>query len=125
MSQNRSLIILSIVALLFLVLTYSNHFDNGFYFDDSHTITDNVYIRNIKNIPLFFTNPETASVLPGNRSYRPVVVSANAFDYWLAGNKYNSHWFHYDIFLNYILQLLLMFFFYRKILDLANPHRWK
>lgn len=124
MSQNRSLIILSIVALLFLVLTYSNHFDNGFYFDDSHTITDNVYIRNIKNIPLFFTNPETASVLPGNRSYRPVVVSANAFDYWLAGNKYNSHWFHYDIFLNYILQLLLMFFFYRKILDLANPHRW-
>ena len=89
MSQNRSLIILSIVALLFLVLTYSNHFDNGFYFDDSHTITDNVYIRNIKNIPLFFTNPETASVLPGNRSYRPVVVSANAIDYWLAGNKYN------------------------------------
>lgn len=124
MSQSRSLILLSVVALFFLVLTYSNHFDNGFYFDDSHTITDNVYIRNIKNIPLFFTNSETASILPGNRSYRPIVVTANAIDYWLAGNKYNPRWFHYDIFLNYILQLLLMFFFYKKIFDIANPHRW-
>lgn len=124
MSQNRILLALSFVAILLLTLFYSNHFDNGFYFDDSHTITDNVYIRKISNIPLFFTNPETASVLPGNRSYRPLVVTMNAFDYWVAGNKYDSHYFHYNIYITYLLQLVLMFFFFRNIFNISFPHRW-
>jgi len=36
------------------ILAYVNHFDNGFHFDDGHTIEDNPYIKSIKNVPLFF-----------------------------------------------------------------------
>ena len=37
---------LSIAALLLastLVLAYANHFDNGFYFDDAHTVVNNLW----------------------------------------------------------------------------------
>lgn len=124
MSQKRWLLVLSFAAFLLLIVTYSNHFDNGFYFDDSHTITSNVNIRDIGNIPKFFTNPETASILPGNRSYRPLVVTMNAVDYWIAGKKYDQFYYHLDIFITYILQLVLLFFFFRNIFNISNPHRW-
>src|SRR5437879_8699508 len=65
-----------LIALLLSVvsLTYLNHFRNSFHFDDSHTVENNPYIRTIANLPLFFTDARTFSVLPRNRSYRPVVT---------------------------------------------------
>ncbi|NNU33457.1 hypothetical protein HK413_03480 [Mucilaginibacter sp. S1162] len=41
------------IMMVLCTITYSNHFQNDFHFDDSHTIQNNVYIRNIHNIPLF------------------------------------------------------------------------
>ena len=43
---------LAVAALL--LVAYSNHFRNGFHFDDSHSIQDNVYVRELKHIPRYF-----------------------------------------------------------------------
>src|ERR1700743_432411 len=88
------------IALMLAVttITYSNHFYNAFHFDDSHSVENNAYIRNIKNIPLFFKDGTTSSVLPQNQSYRPVVSTSLAIDYWL-GNGYNLFYFHLTIFI--------------------------
>ena len=48
----------------------------------------------------------------------------NAFDYWLAGGKLNSFYFHLDIFLWYAVQCVLMFFLFRNLMNRAKPHRW-
>ena len=70
MAKNAKIWGLACFFFAVFLLVYANHFDNGFYFDDSHTIVENHYIREIRNIPLFFTDPTTFSVLPANQSYR-------------------------------------------------------
>jgi len=79
-SKKTELYILGAI-LIFTSLVYLNHFDNGFYFDDYHTISNNKSIRNLKNIPEFFTNGKTFSSLPTNQAYRPMITLMNAIDY--------------------------------------------
>lgn len=112
----------SVTAGLFLLIciAYSNHFTNDFEFDDFHTIVNNEYIRDIKNLPLFFMDIKYFGTNPGNQGYRPVLVSFNAFDYWLAG-KLDVRYFHANIFLFYLVQLILMYFLFLKIMDRALP----
>jgi tetratricopeptide (TPR) repeat protein len=95
---------------------YWNHFDNGFEFDDYHTIVDNEYIQDIRNIPEFFTNIETFGTNPLNRGYRPIVTTLNAIDFWLAG-ELNPRYFHYSFFFYYLVQLGVLFFFLRNLLS--------
>jgi tetratricopeptide (TPR) repeat protein len=109
-----------LIMMVLCTITYSNHFQNDFHFDDSHTIQNNVYIRNIHNIPLFFTDGSTSSTLPQNQSYRPVVTTSLAIDYWLGGGYY-LFFFHLDTFLLFLLQGLLMVWFFRKIFNLTAP----
>jgi tetratricopeptide (TPR) repeat protein len=116
----------NLYLLLILITTtiiYSNHFENSFHFDDSHAVQSNVYIRDIKNIPLFFKDGTTFSSLPANQSYRPVVTTSLAIDYWL-GNGYNYFYFHLSTFLLFLLQGVLMFYMIRKVLDLAWKTDW-
>src|SRR5207249_7300333 len=61
------------LLLAALVAAYANHFHNSFHFDDAHTIVNNASIRELRNIPLFFTDATTFSSLPSNQSYRPLV----------------------------------------------------
>ncbi|MBI4931968.1 MAG: tetratricopeptide repeat protein [Bacteroidetes bacterium] len=119
-TKRSSLIGLAIALLLLLCVAYSNHFSNGFEFDDSHTIVNNEYIRDVKNIPLFFTDIKYFGTNPGNQGYRPILVSLNAIDYWLAGGL-NPVYFHADIFLSYLILLVLLFFMFQKILDTSLP----
>jgi len=72
--------------------------------DDSHAIQDNIYIRNIRNIPRYFTDATTFSVLPLNQSYRPLLQTTFAVDYWLAGG-YKPIVFQVDTFIWYGLLL--------------------
>jgi len=104
------------LMLLFTLLTYSNHFNNAFHFDDFHTIVNNSNIRSLRNIPRFFTDGRTSSVLPQNQAYRPVVVASFAFDYWLAGDYYPSY-FQTSGFIMFLIQGLLMVFLFKKIFD--------
>jgi hypothetical protein len=86
-------------ALLLAVLAaYSNHFQNGFHFDDWHTIAQNPYIRDLKYIPTFFTDARTQTVHPPNQIYRPLVSTMLAIDYWAAGGL-DTTWYHVDVFL--------------------------
>src|SRR5690242_10690838 len=62
-----------VAVLLAVVLAYANHFHNGFHFDDWHTVVENPAIRSLANVPRFFRDGLTFSVIPGNASYRPLV----------------------------------------------------
>src|SRR5580700_340725 len=105
--------LLLVLALLAGVLVaYSNHFQNSFHFDDFHTITDNPYIRSLRNIPKFFTDAATFSTMPPNRSYRPIISTSLALDYW-AGGGLKPFFFHFSTFLWYLAQLVLMFLLFR------------
>ncbi|MDX2002440.1 MAG: tetratricopeptide repeat protein [Chitinophagales bacterium] len=132
MKQSRTLALAFSLLMLVVTLIYSNHFDNGFHFDDSHTIVNNSYIKDIKNIPLYFKDGQTFSSLPSNQSYRPIVTTTLAIDYWLGGGfedknqdgKLDTFWFHASTFFWFLVQGLLMFFLFVKIMDKARPHPW-
>ncbi|MBA4853027.1 tetratricopeptide repeat protein [Emticicia sp. BO119] len=113
------------LALIIIVtcIVYSNHFYNAFHFDDSHTIENNLYIRSLKNIPLFFKDATTFSTLPANQAYRPVVTTSLAIDYWL-GNGYNLFYFHLLTFVFYLIQGILMLLFFLKIFNIAYKNPW-
>ncbi|HOV10251.1 MAG TPA: tetratricopeptide repeat protein [Bacteroidales bacterium] len=124
MKKTRSLIIaLSILFGIGLIVTYANHFNNGFHFDDSHTIQDNPYITSLKNIPLFFTDTKTFSSMPSHQGYRPLVTTTLAIDYWLGGGL-TPFYFHLSTFLWYLLCCILLFFVFRKIIQKALNHNW-
>ena len=106
-----------------VTVTYSNHFNNSFHFDDSHTIQNNLFIQDIKNIPLFFKDGTTFSSLPPNQSYRPIVTASLALDYWI-GNGYNLFYFHLSTFILFLVQGILMFFFIFKLLNSSFRNNW-
>ena len=111
------------VALLLatLIAAYANHFHNSFHFDDAHTIENNAAIRELHNIPLFFRDATTFSSLPSNQSYRPLVSTLLAIDYWLGASPARTgglkpFWFHMSIFAIFVaLVLLLALIIYRLI----------
>lgn len=112
------LLILAVLALTAIV--YANHFQNDFHFDDVHTVTNNPYIRTLSNLPRFFTDATTFSLLPTHRVYRPIVTASLALDYWLGGGL--KPWaFHVPTFFWYLAQLALMFLLFEKIFNWAAP----
>ena len=102
------------------ILAYANHFHNSFHFDDLHTITDNPAIRSLANVPGFFRDGRTSSVLPANASYRPLVSATLALDYWLAGGL-NPLWFHLSSFVWFLAQLALMYLLFVRIAGKSRP----
>src|ERR1051325_2132913 len=116
-------VLLALVAALWI--TYSNHFHNDFEFDDEHCIKTNDYIKDIHNIPRFFTDATTTSSLPANQAYRPGLTALNAIDYWLGGKEQpDPYYFHRSIFISYVLLGILLFFFVLKLFNEAKPHPW-
>jgi hypothetical protein len=111
------------LALVAVVVTYSNHFGNEFHFDDSHTIQNNLYIRDLRNIPLFFRSPTTFSTLPTNQSYRPLLTATLALDYTIGGGL-NPTAFHVTSFVLFVAQLVAMLCLFRLLMDRALPHAW-
>lgn len=121
--ENTIAILAGVILLMAVILTYANHFHNGFHFDDSHSVVDNIYIRDMKNWKRFFTDATTFSSMPTNQSYRPLLTLTFALDYWLGG-KLEPFYFHLSNFLFYVLQLILMYFLFLKIFNLAYEHKW-
>jgi tetratricopeptide (TPR) repeat protein len=113
--QHKNLAPFGGALLLFIIIAaYANHFQNGFHFDDAHTIENNAAIQSLNNIPRFFVDATTFSSLPSNQSYRPLVSTLLAIDYKLGG--LNPFWFHLSIFALFIaLVLMLAFLIYRLI----------
>lgn len=122
----------AVTVLLFLFagitfFVYKNHFHNAFHFDDFHTIVNNLSIRNLDNLPRFFTDGTTFSSLPSNQSYRPMVTMLNAIDYHFTGGTLNSLPFHISIFISFLLLGWCMYGIVLYILRLTadSPYnRW-
>jgi tetratricopeptide (TPR) repeat protein len=112
--------LLALTLLLLLVGAYSNHFDNGFYFDDTHTIVNNTYIRDITLLPHYFTDIKYYGTMLGNQGYNPILVALNAIDYWIAG-ELNPVVYHKSIFFSYVVLLVALFFVVRKLYQTAFP----
>lgn len=125
--NKRALIFgLGIVVLLAVVLAYSNHFYNEFHFDDSHTVQDNAYIRDLKNIPLFFKSVQTSSSMPSHQGYRPVVTTTLAIDYALSmwktkgQNGYDLFFYHLSNFTWFLIIIVLLYFLQRDLYQRAR-----
>ncbi len=104
------------LVLLAVCAAYANSFGNAFHFDDFHTITENPAVRRLTNVPRFFTDTTTFSVLPANRTYRPVVSASLALDYAL-GKGYKPFAFHLSTFCWFLLLLWLLFRLYRTLFE--------
>lgn len=113
----------ALCVVLLVAACYSNHFENHFQFDDSHTIADNPYIRSLHNIPKFFTDAGTFSTIPANRTWRPLVSTSLAIDYWLGGGL-KPLWFHISTFFWFLVQLAILFLLFRAILRRAGDEWW-
>lgn len=111
-----------ITAVMAVCITYANSFHNSFHFDDFHAIVNNPAIRSLHNIPHFFADAKTFSILPANQTYRPVVSTTLAFDYWM-GHGLHPFFFHIGTFLVYLLQLAAMALLFRAVLRRACPER--
>ena len=107
-------------VLVLVTITYANHFQNDFHFDDFHTVNSNPYIRDLRNIPLIFADADTFSTLPANRGWRPLVTTSLAIDYFL-GKGLHPLAFQISTFFWFLLQLCLMYALFRHILDFARP----
>ncbi len=120
----RKIEFITLIGILFVtLLVYFNHFDNPFFFDDTHTIFENESIRSLKNWTEFFTNADTFSSLPANRAYRPMVTFQNAIDYYFAGGL-NPRYFHYHIFF-WFLVLIVLFFHLSKHIYIQSDSKNK
>jgi len=102
-----------------LCAAYANHFHNSFHFDDFHTIQNNLYVRSLANVPLFFTDASTFSNLPTHQVYRPLLTTTLAIDYVRGGG--NTQAFHVTTFAFYLLFLAVS---YTLFLRLMGDRYW-
>jgi protein O-mannosyl-transferase len=120
LTKDRTLVLCLVLALA-VVAAYANHFQNGFHFDDSQTVVANVHIRDLGNIPRFFTDATLFSAVVGNQVWRPLVTTSLAIDYAL-GNGLKPFYFHLSTFVWFLVQLVLMFLLFRRIMDRTDAH---
>lgn len=122
-NYSKKIVVFIFIFTFVTTIVYLNHFDNAFHFDDSHTIINNVFIKDVKNIPGFFTDGTTFSSLPQNQSYRPIVSASLAIDYWLCGGL-DVFYFHLSTFILFLLQGILMFFLFFKLLNKVYENKY-
>jgi tetratricopeptide (TPR) repeat protein len=121
--------VFALAALLCLGLiaaAYAGFFANAFHFDDVHVLVNNLFLRDLGNSGLFFTDARTGSSLPLNAAYRPLVTLSLALDYHRAGGLRPEPFHATQLALLSLLWLALVDF-YRRVLDLCQPepgNRW-
>lgn len=66
---------------LCVAVLYVNSLQNTFHYDDYHSLTENIGIRKLSNIPWFFKDPQSFSSKPGVRMIRPILLTTFALNY--------------------------------------------
>lgn len=126
MKNNRWPVVFLLGILAVMTLVYSNHFHNEFHYDDGHTISENGYVRDLKNIPLFFRDCTTTSSMPSHQGYRPLVTATIAVDYALSmlqtkgKNGYDPFWYHVFNFSWFLLIVVLFYFVQLHLYQLVS-----
>lgn len=109
-----------VLVLVAVCITYANHFNNGFHTDDLHTVLDNPAVRSLDDLPRFFADATTFSVVPSDQNYRPFVTASFAVDYAF-GHGYVPFWFHFSTFILFLAQLGVMYALFTLIFDVVRP----
>ncbi|MDH5526513.1 MAG: tetratricopeptide repeat protein [Nitrospirota bacterium] len=98
---------------------YANGYHHVFQLDSSHVLEDNPSVRSLGNIPSYFTDPGTFSVLYANVDYRPVLQVTYALNYWLGG--YHMPWWHFTQILLHFLCAVGIYLLCRRVIALSEP----
>ncbi|MHC4939832.1 MAG: tetratricopeptide repeat protein [Planctomycetota bacterium] len=101
------------LVLVAAILAYANTFEAGFHFDDTHSIVANESIRDVGNVPAFFSDPGHFSSLPNHRMYRPVLLATYAFNHSLGG--YDPFWWRLTAIALHALTAAGVFFLVRSL----------
>lgn len=112
-----------IAAVLLFAAAYSNSLRNSFHFDDSHVVEQNVFIRDLANVPRFFRDARTFSSAPQNTVYRPVVTLTLAIDYWM-GHGLDPLAFHVTQLTLFALIGVLLVLLYQRLYDSSGQRGW-
>lgn len=107
-------------ALALFFAAYANSLTNAFHFDDAHVIENNLFIRDLANVPRFFTDANTFSATPMNTTYRPVVSLTLAIDYAI-GRGLNPVAFHITQLVLFAAVGALVFLLYRRVAESTLP----
>ncbi|MDO8446165.1 MAG: tetratricopeptide repeat protein, partial [Deltaproteobacteria bacterium] len=108
---NRFLPIPLIVLLAMGI--YVNTLKNGFVFDDKDTIVNNIFIKELNNLPKLFDKDYFK--LSGEISYRPVVTFTYIFEYALFGLK---PWgYHLTNILLHAFNVVLLYIFVQLLIE--------
>lgn len=122
-NNNKNIYYLALGAFVLLIIAYANHFNNGFHFDDSHAIVTNTFIRDLKNIPAFFSDPKMFSSEPTHWGLRSLVTTTLAIDYWLGGGLY-PFYFQLDTFIWHIGLCIMLYFVYKTLMRKSFEEQW-
>ena len=112
-----------VLALAMVLGAYSNSLDNAFHFDDTYVVEGNVFIRSLTNIPRFFRDASTYSSNPPNDTYRPLVSTTLALDYWLGGGL-QPRQFRLTQLTLLVLLGVAVFLLGLAVMNRAGEHRW-
>ena len=78
--MKRALFLIALCALL-----YGQSLSGSFHYDDHHSIVDNPHVRDWRNIPAFFTEPDLFSADAEKSMYRPLLLVTYALNYAISG----------------------------------------
>ena len=76
---------IAIFILVVAIALYWESSNNGFHYDDYHSLVRNPHIRSLANLPRFFVDPSTFSVDTKNAMYRPVLLATYALNFEQSG----------------------------------------
>src|SRR5262245_36734177 len=98
-----------------IACAYANSLGIGFHFDDWHVLEQNPHIRSVAEIPRFFVDPGTTSVLRENKDLRPVLMTTFALNYAVSGTAPWSY---------HLVTLLLHWIVALLVLRIVPDHLW-
>ncbi len=105
-----------LIFIVFLVVglgIYANSFDNEFFWDDDDSIVKNVYIKDWKYLPNFFTENLIAGAGQVTNYYRPILLISFALDHHLWG--LDPLGFHFTNSLIHIFCAWLLFLIFNRL----------
>ncbi len=120
MRASRPFLVAAALAAAAIVFVYSNSLHNAFHFDDRHVIVNNVFIRSLRHVPLFFRDAHTFSTRADHATYRPLVTLTYAIDFAITRSLDPVPFHVTQIALLLVIWAMLAVFFL-KALDVAGP----
>ncbi len=103
-----------VALILWVFLLYANTLDNGFHYDDTHSLIDNPSVRSLANVGRFFVDPGSFSAMPEARMYRPLLLVSYAVNHALG--EYDAFGYHLANVLLHAINACLVWFVARRIL---------